>query len=143
MLQDVVTLSPGTSQRLTQVPEWAPFGSLRARLPYHVCPTYRVAGWAETGGLQSTEIHSNWHFNKRGSLLQGHRSVLEAGMWSRTGMKDRTAHRNQELLLIISPFCFSWRIWADPTVKMATTAPRAARDKEGHEDTALLPIPPR
>lgn len=59
MLLDALTLSPGTSQCLTRVPAWVAFGSLRAWLPYHVCPTYRVAGWVETWGLPSTEIHSN------------------------------------------------------------------------------------
>lgn len=82
MLLDALTLSQGTAGASLKSLRGPSFGSLTAWLPYSVRPTHGVGGWAETWGLQATEIDSNWHLNKRQSLLKGHRSVWQAGMWS-------------------------------------------------------------
>lgn len=60
-------------------------------------------------------------------------------MWSRTGMKDRTAHRNQEFLPAISPFCFSWRTWADLTTPDGHRGSKPACNEEWREETASRP----
>lgn len=60
-------------------------------------------------------------------------------MWSRAGMKDRTAHGNQEFLPAISLFCFSWHTWADLATPDGHRSSKPARKEERCEETASRP----